>query len=156
MLEHTAERFSLKPERLAGDSAYGSAEMLQWIIEQKIKPHVPVIDKSTRHGGTFLWADFNYHIETDTYTCPKGWDAKHQRHSCERGTARLYWVSTFDCGPCHFKGRCCPNTPARKIPRSIYEHAGGLYGHWLARRSPPGRVEAASVSRCCLRISSAS
>ncbi|QRM35185.1 hypothetical protein JO965_40080 (plasmid) [Microvirga sp. VF16] len=28
MLERTAERFGLKPERLAGDSAYGSAEML--------------------------------------------------------------------------------------------------------------------------------
>jgi hypothetical protein len=27
MLERTAERFSLKPERLAGDSAYGAAEI---------------------------------------------------------------------------------------------------------------------------------
>src|SRR3712207_7661649 len=49
MLERTAERFSLKPERLAADSAYGSAEMLHWLVEeQKIEPHVPVIDKDRK------------------------------------------------------------------------------------------------------------
>ena len=36
---------------------------------------------------------------------------------------RIYRGSTFDCDPCHLKEKCCPNTPARKIPRSIYEHA---------------------------------
>ena len=54
MLERTTERFGLKPERLAADSAYGSAEMLHWLVdEQKIEPHVPVIDKSERQDGTF-------------------------------------------------------------------------------------------------------
>jgi phosphoglycerate dehydrogenase-like enzyme len=54
MLERTAERFGLKPERLAGDCAYGAAEMLHWLVEeQKIAPHVPVIDKSTCQDGTF-------------------------------------------------------------------------------------------------------
>ena len=54
MLERTTERFGLKPERLAADSAYGSAEMLHWLVdEQKFEPHVPVIDKSERQDGTF-------------------------------------------------------------------------------------------------------
>ena len=39
------------------------------------------------------------------------------------GATLLYRGSTFDCGPCEHKDRCCPNTPARKIPRSIYERA---------------------------------
>jgi hypothetical protein len=26
-----------------------------------------------------------------------------------------------DCKPCPLKPRCCPNTPARKVLRSIYE-----------------------------------
>src|SRR4051794_32407939 len=34
MLERTAVRFGLKPEGLAGDSVYGSAEMLQWLVEE--------------------------------------------------------------------------------------------------------------------------
>jgi hypothetical protein len=35
MLKRTAERFGLTPERLAGDSAYGSAEMLHWLVEEQ-------------------------------------------------------------------------------------------------------------------------
>src|SRR6186713_419428 len=39
------ERFGLKPERLAADTAYGSAPMLNWLVEKDITPHIPVIDK---------------------------------------------------------------------------------------------------------------
>ncbi len=42
MIKRTLERFDLYPERLAGDSAYGSAEMLGWLVhEQGIEPHIP-------------------------------------------------------------------------------------------------------------------
>jgi len=34
-----------------------------------------------------------------------------------------YRASKFDCDACDLKPRCCPNTSARKIPRSIYEGA---------------------------------
>jgi hypothetical protein len=37
--------------------------------------------------------------------------------------ALLYRASKFDCEACPLKPRCCPNTPARKIPRSIHETA---------------------------------
>src|SRR5262245_22138373 len=44
MLERTAERFGLRPERLAADTAYGSAPTLDWLLnERKIAPHIPVI-----------------------------------------------------------------------------------------------------------------
>lgn len=39
------------------------------------------------------------------------------------GITLLYLGSTNDCAPCRIKPRCCPKTPARKVPRSIYEHA---------------------------------
>ena len=49
MLERTEVRFGLKPQRLAADCAYGSAPMLNWLVEDKqITPHIPVIDKSKR------------------------------------------------------------------------------------------------------------
>jgi transposase len=124
MLERTVERFGLKPERLAGDSAYGSAEMLHWLVEeQRIAPHVPVIDKSTRQDGTFPRADFTYDAEADAYTCPEGKTLTTSGTVVNEGTTRVYRGSTFDCGPCRLKEQCCPNTPARKIPRSIYEPA---------------------------------
>src|SRR5215472_9477698 len=37
-----------------------------------------------------------------------------------------YRASKHDCGPCPLKLRCCPNAPARKVPRSIYEGAREL------------------------------
>jgi len=40
MIDRTEERFGLKPQRLAGDSAYGSAPMLAWLVkERQIAPH---------------------------------------------------------------------------------------------------------------------
>jgi transposase len=144
MLERTAERFGLKPERLAGDSAYGSAAMLRWLVdEQKIEPHVPVIDKSTREDGTFSRSDFTYDPEADTYTCPEGKILTTSGTVVNEGTTRIYRGSTFDCAPCHLKEKCCPNTPARKIPRSIYEHARevarALAGTPAYKRSRQGR-----------------
>ena len=43
----------------------------------------------------------------------------------ENGMMR-YRASKHDCEPCPLKPRCCPNTPARKVPRSIYEGARDL------------------------------
>src|SRR6478609_5424680 len=46
MIDRTADRFGLKPERLAADSAYGSAPSLDWLVKTKgIAPHIPVLDK---------------------------------------------------------------------------------------------------------------
>ena len=73
MIKRTKERFALHPARLAGDSAYGSAEMLNWLVyEHGIEPHVPVFDKSARRDGTFSREDFSYDPDRDVYFCPAG------------------------------------------------------------------------------------
>jgi hypothetical protein len=44
-----------------GDTAYGAAPMLNWLVEEKgIAPHIPVFDKSKRDDGTFSRSDFRY------------------------------------------------------------------------------------------------
>src|SRR5262249_17901729 len=61
MIERTEQRFDIKPERLAGDTAYGSGANLNWLInEAKIAPHIPVVDKSKREDGTFSREDFSF------------------------------------------------------------------------------------------------
>jgi Transposase DDE domain len=35
----------------------------------------------------------------------------------------LYRASNRDCQSCALKSRCCPTSPARKVPRSIHERA---------------------------------
>jgi transposase len=127
MIERTADRFGLKPDRLAADTAYGSAEMLNWLVkERKIAPHVPVIDKSARRDGTFARTDFRYDESADTYICPSGKTLTTTGTLVNDGATLLYRGSTHDCGQCQLRMRCCPNTPARKIPRSLYEGARDL------------------------------
>jgi len=53
MIERSLERLDLYPSRLLGDSGYGSAEMLAWLVyEHGIEPHVTVFDKSARTDGS--------------------------------------------------------------------------------------------------------
>ncbi|MFJ1257657.1 hypothetical protein [Cupriavidus sp. CuC1] len=63
MIDRVEERFALKPERIAGDMAYGTAPMLGWMVEERaIAPHVPVRvgDKTRRDDGTFPRDDFRW------------------------------------------------------------------------------------------------
>jgi transposase len=123
MIERADDRLELYPERLAGDSAYGSGEMLEWLVHERgIEPHVPVFDKSKRSDGSFSRDDFTYDHQGDVYFGPAG-----KMLTC-KGTVvndnqLLYRASKYDCDACRLKPRCCPKEPARKVPRSIYEGA---------------------------------
>jgi hypothetical protein len=116
MLERTEVRFGLKPQRLAADSAYGSAPMLNWLVEDKqIAPHIPVIDKSKRQDSTFSREQFHYDAATDTYVCPTGKTLTTSGTLVNGGTTLLYRGSTRDCASCPVKARCCSNTPVRNV-----------------------------------------
>ncbi|CAA9304365.1 MAG: Mobile element protein, partial [uncultured Microvirga sp.] len=131
MIERTRERFDLWPERLAADTGYGSAAMLGWLVhEQGIEPHIPVFDKSGRKDGTFSRAAFAYDHDSDTYRCPGGKILMLYRRAFATPRIDLppddtirYRPSKADCDACGLKPRCCPNTPARKVTRSIHEGA---------------------------------
>jgi hypothetical protein len=124
MIARTMERFDLYPARLAGDSGYGSAEMLGWLVyEHGIEPHVSVVDKSARKDGTFSRDEFTYDHAGDVYRCPAGQMLTTTGTLVNDGATLLYRASKFDCTPCALKPTCCPKEPARKVPRSIYEGA---------------------------------
>ena len=73
MIERVDKLFSLYPERLAADTAYGSGEMLDWLVHERgIEPHIPVFDKSKHTDDTFSRSDFTYDHEGDAYLCPGG------------------------------------------------------------------------------------
>jgi hypothetical protein len=134
MIERALEHFGLYPERLIGDSAYGSAEMLNWLVHDRgIEPHIPVFDKSQRTDGTFSREDFAYDHASDTYRCPAGKTLQHYRRrftkprtGVMKDNSMRYRASKRDCEACPFKPRCCPKIPARQISRSIYEGARDL------------------------------
>ena len=61
MVERVEAQFDLTPERLIGDTAYGTAPMLAWMVQEKgIEPHVPVWDRTQREDGTLSSSDFSW------------------------------------------------------------------------------------------------
>jgi len=131
MVERVANRFNLKPQRLIGDTAYGTSAMLGWMVEEQgIEPHVPVWDKTERKDGCFSRSDFTWDAQLQEYRCPAGKPLRsRQRHYKQRDSlvttenTILHFARKHDCDPCPMKSRCCPNMPARKIARSIHEDA---------------------------------
>jgi transposase len=124
MIERTEERLELRPERVVADTAYGAAEMLGWLVnERAIEPHIPVFDKSGRADGTFSREDFAYDQQSDVYICPAGKVLTSTGTLVNDGTTLLYRASKHDCDACELKPRCCPKMPSRKVPRSIHEKA---------------------------------
>ena len=123
MIERTAACFGIKPERLVGDTAYGSAPNLDWLVnEQKIAPYIPVIDKSKREDGTFSREDFVYDEVKDVYTCPAGKTLTTTGYICTDHGIR-YLASAPECRACPLKAKCCPNMPARRVIRDVNEAA---------------------------------
>ena len=72
MLDRVERRFDLRPQRLAGDTAYGAVRLLKWLVDREITPHIPVWDKSARPDGTFSRADFVFNQGAQHLHLP-GW-----------------------------------------------------------------------------------
>ena len=73
MIDRVEQRLHLKPQRLVGDTAYGTGALLNWMVKEKtIEPHVPVWDKSQRKDDTFSSSDFQWNEAADEYRCPQG------------------------------------------------------------------------------------
>lgn len=131
MIDRVEERFGIKPKRLIGDTAYGTAEMLAWMVNEKgIEPHVPVWDRGERDDGTFSRSDFEYDEVADIYRCPGGnelrrfWRTyKTPRTGVTKAGEIKYRSSKKDCDGCPMKQQCCPNTDIRKVSRHVHEAA---------------------------------
>ena len=82
MIERTEERFGLYPERLAGDSAYGSAEMLGWLVHERgIEPHIPVFDKSSANRRDIRTRGLRLRSRQRCLCLPRRQDAHLHRHA---------------------------------------------------------------------------
>jgi transposase len=134
MIERTEERFDIKPEWLAADTAYGSGANLNWLVkDKKIAPHIPVIDQSKRDDGTFSREAFTFDKERNVYICPAGKILTTTGRLVNDGeTTLLYFASVLDCRSCLLRARCCPKMTPRRIPRSLYEEARDV-GRALAK-----------------------
>ena len=131
MVDRVEQRFGLKPDRLVGDTAYGTGPMLGWMVEDKrIAPHVPVWDRTERKDGTLSSSEFVWDEQANQYRCPEGHALLSDRRRFTKPRDRItkdgtivYRANQHDCSGCAMKQRCCPNMTHRKITRSVHERS---------------------------------
>ena len=122
MIGRTQERFALKPKRLAGDVAYGTGEMLGWLVDHGIDPHIPVWDRSKVAGdGKFTRADFVYDEDRDLYICPGGKALKTSGTAHDNNTIK-YIARRSDCAACPLKPQCTTGLE-RRLARDVNQDA---------------------------------
>ena len=123
MLNRTKSCFTLKPKRLAADTAYGTGKFLDWLIKDKnITPHIPEWEKGDRAYDIFARSDFRWDRRRCVYICPNG---KQLRTSgtVHDGRMLLYRASKRDSDACPLRTKCGTREEARKIPRDFSEDA---------------------------------
>ncbi len=131
MLDRTEKRFGIRPDWLAADTAYGNAENLGWLVEQRsIVPFIPVIDKSERTDGSWSRSDFEWDEANDQYICPEGHALKQYRRNYsdpnrgqDTGGLKKYRALKATCQTCPSKEICCPKAEARYVTREPHEEA---------------------------------
>jgi len=123
MIERTHKRFGLKPGRLAADVAYGTGELLGWLVnEQGIAPHIPVWDRSKgAPEGKFTRSDFAYDKDKDVYVCPNGKELT-TTGKAHDGKTLKYVAKKSDCTQCPLKPKCTTGSE-RRISRDVNEAA---------------------------------
>jgi hypothetical protein len=122
MIDRTQDRFGLKPDRLAGDVAYGTGEMLGWLVARGIDPHIPVWDRSAMApDGKFTRAEFAYDKECDLYICPGGKKLK-TSGTVHDGATIKYIAKRSDCASCPLKPQCTSGRE-RRVQRDVNQEA---------------------------------
>ena len=104
--------------------------MLGWLVDRKIAPHIPVLDKASRADGTWARTDFEWDAENNRYICPEGHELRQFRRNYSdpnrgptgKGVAK-YRALKLTCQSCPSKPKCCPNADFRAITREEHEDA---------------------------------
>jgi hypothetical protein len=136
------DRLGLCPGRLAADSAYGSAEMLEWVVKEgAIEPHIPVFDRSDLDEGTFSREDFTYNQEADIYVCPAGEVLTFTGTVVNDGATLLYRASKHDCDACERK---CAESRSSSYPCVKRATPGRQYDQYQSGHHTDGKRAAAA------------
>ncbi len=114
MIERAQTTFSIEPQSLGADKAYGSGEFLAWLLERDIAPHIRVIDRTRQNAQYFTRDDFVFESEINAYRCPAG------KLLAYRGIGRTSRVYTYnaspkDCAACPLKARCTAGRGRRLV-----------------------------------------
>ena len=146
MLNNLEERFGIKPQCLAADTAYGTGEFLAWLIDEKsIEPHIPVKEWHGQNHGAFTRGDFTFQPDDNSFTCPGGKRLPFIGVS-NRMRINYYKADPKDCAVCTLKARCTPGR-ARRIGVHWKKRPEKWREVWSIRNDSVARCANASGSK---------
>jgi transposase len=112
--------YKLKPKTVGADKGYAAGQFVHELLEEKVLPHVPVMDTRGQHEqGIYPLECFRYDPEQNRFICPQGKVLRYwgiHRHSKQH----VYRASPTDCGRCPVK-RECTRASYRSLSYHIYE-----------------------------------
>jgi transposase len=121
MITAAKTRYGLQPESLGADKGYGSAEFVDWLWNQGVAPHIPLIDRRKQTKGAFTKDDFTFLPTVNAYQCPAG-KLLHYAGLGRQVQQHIYRSTPTQCGACPEKSKCTSGT-VRKLGVSWYEAA---------------------------------
>ena len=108
-LQDTTDRL---PEKLSADNGYSSGSNLQALEQSSVDAYIATDKGEKNHkspldasGRKLVKADFDYHEDTNTFTCPGGQVLAMIRES--KDGSRVYQGRDEVCAACVFHSRCC-------------------------------------------------
>ena len=112
--------YKLEPKTVGADKGYATGQFVHELLEEKVLPHVPVMDTRGQHEqGIYPLERFGYDAEQNRFICPQGKTLRYwgvHRHSKQH----VYRASPKDCGQCPVK-RQCTRASYRSLSYHIYE-----------------------------------
>jgi len=130
MLAQVKERFGVCPEGVGADKAYGSGEFLAWLLERRIQPYIPVIDRRHQTQQRFTHDQFQYDPVQNVFHCPQGQALRFDGEN-RQNQGYIYRTSPSQCHDCPVKKRCTPGSTRR------------LFVHWYE----PARQQARELAK---------
>jgi len=115
LLRRAIFRWRVKPQRVIGDTTYGTAENIRELEESGIRAYVPLPDwdQRTPYFGASL---FTYDPEYDRYVCPQG-ETLRKRKTKYTEEKVIYSADAAICNACPVKVNCTASDHGRQIAR---------------------------------------
>jgi transposase len=104
MIERYRERYGELPQTLAADNTYGNGELLQWLDDRGITPHIRVKESPTP-SALYGIEKFTYVPEVNSYICPEGKQLNYVGINRLNRT-HLYHSTLKRCRDCSQKDQC--------------------------------------------------
>jgi len=121
MITRFAERRGRAPQTLAADNTYGNGELLHWLQERGIAPHIRVKESPLPKTDRYGIDKFTYVPETNRYACPEGKELTYVGVNPLNHT-HVYAATPKRCRDCSQKAQCTRGR-YRQIAIHIHEPA---------------------------------